>query len=789
MTPEQRASIDDFRARWPIQKIRDMTLEEYTRVGSKDSFTFWLEGRTDQVGSIWGGSSFKFGVYERKNLNDSFKADATYSLNDKYGWYAYLGETPEQVFVKIKEYLLSVVDSVARKDLKAIEAVQFSPSIQWKVAFLYQDFSSPCVLPIYHLPALRYLASGDSNSKATVAECQEKLIREMPKGTHPVDQMYELWPKWEKTLENVTGLMASDGNPEWKDAVIEALKTKDHAIIWWSKRPSKGEPVLKQLRERLTENGAFPFYFTTAGKVNYRCRVVAFSIADEYHEHGPMWVGADGYEESFDDYEDGKKSARIVFLVDDFEKLEQSIPTSDFTFWNGLSSPTQDNLQAYVSMNPRIASEVADVAPNLPSKNVIFYGPPGTGKTFLVQNGLFAQFTINSFAKPKDRWLVDQIETMPWWKVVAAVLAAGGPASVPSIADHEFIQAKCATTNQANPRAMIWAMLQQHTVMDCDLVKYSKRTEPLLFRKKADSVWQVEVASLNELIPEVRQFVDKAEKYRGDSTASERNYEFITFHQSMSYEDFIEGIKPTLEYEDDSDLAYKLKDGIFKILCQKAKNNPERQYALFIDEINRGNIPAIFGELISLIEDDKREGEPNALSAQLPYSKQPFSVPPNLYLIGTMNTADRSVEGLDAALRRRFSFVALMPDPSTLSTNCEGINLQELLTRINQRLERLLDLDHTIGHAFLWDVKGLEDLKNRFSTKVIPQLQEYFYGDWRKIGMVLGDSFVQKVVLPANGKFWPSTFPDDESEAKTEVYRIRPVEDWTVEAFQSVYIA
>ena len=522
--------------------------------------------------------------------------------------------------------------------------------------------------------------------------------------------------------------------------------------------------------------------------MNYRCRVVALSVADEYHERGPLWVGANGYEENFDDYQDGKKAARIVFLVDDFEKLEQSIPTSDFTFWNGLSSPTQDNLQAYVSMIPRAVREVAAITPNLPSKNVIFYGPPGTGKTFLVQNDLFAQFTVNSVVKPKDRWLVDQTEAMSWWKVVAAVLAAGGPASVPAIAEHEFIQAKCATTNQANPRAMIWAMLQQHTVMDCALVKYSKRTEPLLFRKNADSVWQVEATSLNELIPEVQQFVDKAEKYRGDSTTSEKNYEFITFHQSMSYEDFIEGIKPTLEYEDDSDLAYKLKDGIFKLLCQKAKNNPERQYALFIDEINRGNIPAIFGELISLIEDDKREGERNALSAQLPYSKQLFSVPPNIYLIGTMNTADRSVEGLDAALRRRFSFITVMPDPTTLSTNCEGINLQELLTRINQRLERLLDLDHTIGHAFLWDVRGLEDLKNRFSNKVIPQLQEYFYGDWRKIGMVLGESFVQKVVLPANGKFWPSTFQDDESEAKTEVYRIIPVEDWTVEAFQSIYI-
>src|SRR5690554_714463 len=174
-------------------------------------------------------------------------------------------------------------------------------------------------------------------------------------------------------------------------------------------------------------------------------------------------------------------------------------------------------------------------------------------------------------------------------------------------------------------------------------------------------------------------------------------------------------------------------------------------YVIIIDEINRGNVSQIFGELITLIEEDKRSGKDEALEVTLPYSKDKFSVPPNLYIIGTMNTADRSVEALDTALRRRFSFKEMMPNPELLSeerdngkTEIEGINLEQLLKTINERIEVLVDRDHTIGHSYFLNVQSEEDLKDVFKDKVIPLLQEYFFGDYSKMEMVIGSYFFKK---------------------------------------------
>jgi hypothetical protein len=213
------------------------------------------------------------------------------------------------------------------------------------------------------------------------------------------------------------------------------------------------------------------------------------------------------------------------------------------------------------------------------------------------------------------------------------------------------------------------------------------------------------------------------------------------------------------------------KDYFRKAVASPVKR--DGRYVLIIDEINRGNVASIFGELITLIEDDKREGGREAARVKLPYSKKDdFSVPSNLYLLGTMNTADRSVEALDTALRRRFSFVEMPSLPEVIEpANVAGVDLYALLTRINQRVERLLDKDHHIGHSYFMGLKDLEDLKRTFRNKVIPLLEEYFHGDARKVGAVLGKDFVEEV---KNNVPFAREFELDDYEVKT-IYRLTDV--------------
>ncbi|EAI5282057.1 endonuclease, partial [Campylobacter jejuni] len=371
---------------------------------------------------------------------------------------------------------------------------------------------------------------------------------------------------------------------------------------------------------------------------------------------------------------------------------------------------------------------------------------------------------------------------------------------------------------------------------------------------------------------------------------------FTTFHQSYGYEEFVEGIKPIIDNDENSqEVKYEIKDGIFKELCEKAlenrdsiknfnfyidklkekvkidDNNPEKYfelpntkysiqyrngktfrikfddmsknhkdypvsidnieklyktsnideiynsayvrailnylklqgledykekdekvnlpYIIIIDEINRGNVSKIFGELITLIEPSKRIGEKEELKVKLPYSGEEFGVPKNVYIIGTMNTADRSITSLDTALRRRFEFIEMMPDVSKLSMDCEGINLQELLKAINTRIEYLLDREKTIGHAFFIGVENLNDLKKVFQNKIIPLLQEYFYNDYALINAVLNDNgmiFEDK----KDDKYLQKIKNLDSVNSERSIYNIASFDDkiWDkIEIYQAIY--
>ncbi|EOI1650742.1 McrB family protein [Campylobacter jejuni] len=226
----------------------------------------------------------------------------------------------------------------------------------------------------------------------------------------------------------------------------------------------------------------------------------------------------------------------------------------------------------------------------------------------------------------------------------------------------------------------------------------------------------------------------------------------------------------------------------------KVDNNPSEKpelkpYIIIIDEINRGNVSKIFGELITLIEPSKRIGEKEELKVTLPYSGEKFGVPKNVYIIGTMNTADRSITSLDTALRRRFEFIEMMPDVSKLSMDCEGINLQELLKAINTRIEYLLDREKTIGHAFFVSVENLEDLKKVFQNKIIPLLQEYFYNDYALINEVLNDNgmiFEDK----KDDKYLQKIKNLDSVNSERSIYNIASFDDkiWDkIEIYQAIY--
>jgi 5-methylcytosine-specific restriction protein B len=442
--------------------------------------------------------------------------------------------------------------------------------------------------------------------------------------------------------------------------------------------------------------------------------------------------------------------------------------------------------------------------------NQILYGPPGTGKTYKLEKEYFNEFTEKSKTQTKNEYLLELIENYTWWQIISAILYEKNGQNVGEIFQHELFQAKNKRSNTKSPKQTIWAQLQIHTKEECELVKYKNKSLPYLFDKSKDSIWTVDKKLLETDIKEV---IDLYEKYINfeEHSIEKKNFTFCTFHQSYGYEEFIEGIKPIFDDEENNELKYTIEKGIFYNASQKAIeltgftgtinefcnltkeerteyfNNSNAKYAIMVDEINRGNISKIFGELITLIENTKRLGSKDELILELPYSKEKFGVPQNLYILGTMNTADRSIALMDTALRRRFDFTEMLPDLEVLDgIVVQSIDIKSLLEKINQRIEYLYDRDHTIGHAYfmsLQDNPTLEELNTIMKNKIIPLLQEYFYDDWEKILLVLNDGFIQKESFEIKKLF--DKIDDDYQDDEKVKYSI--CSDFIEESYIKIY--
>lgn len=771
---KQYALWDEFLTVWPASRLATMTLDEYSQAGSKDSFTYWIESRLDELGSIWGGSSFKFGVFSRKDTEDK-KSDAKLSYSDTHGWYSSLGTTAQDAFEKVRGFVVQVADWAAQGDLNAIESFEhLGEAFKWKIAFHYQNRQMPVIVDIFKRAPLAVFVSGTASQ--SMAALQQATVAKRPSGLGILEFGRQVWEAWSQ--KNLAIWKLSHGNPpNFTDAERQQYLDGQWAVMHRDTGKEQGK--------KFAEAPVGALFFLCHG--NSPQRIAQFTSVATPCDKGDGWL---------------QRSYRVLkpaLRTDRYTANSKNwSPQGNSTFWQ-VGAHDLPEFESTL-LKPFFNTDLAEVAalagepieaaslgegvnppptttPSTGSKhpptcfNRIYYGPPGTGKTYALMQLLKRDYEQQAASITPEEWrteiIAKKVAVLTWWEGAAAALYdLGGKARVPEIVEHPFIKAIAAVKNRAQGiNQTLWGVLQHHTVESSTTVNTKLRMSPNIFDKTAESAWQL-VGDWQDVCADLIALVDQIKAGQQNAETVQR-YSFVTFHQSYGYEEFVEGLRPVLNNEGEKgDVEYEIRPGVFKKLCHDARQMPGKRFAMVIDEINRGNISKIFGELITLIEPDKRDpmdgGKP-PVELELAYSRDKFSVPANVDIIGTMNTADRSLALLDTALRRRFDFVPLLPDTReekdaddphsaplaglVVRTANDSIDVRRMLERINERIEALYDRDHCIGHAYLtalWNVDDggarFEKLADIFRNRIVPLLEEYFFEDWHKIRLVLGDN-------------------------------------------------
>ena len=766
---EHYALWDEFLRVWPLSRLAAMTLEEYSQTGSQNSFTYWIERRLNKLGSIRGGSAFKFGVFSRKNLEARENADER-SYSDSYGWNSSLGATAEEAFGKLRGCIEQIATLAAQGDLDGIEALDgLGEAITWKIAFHYQNRLTPTIVDIFTKAPLADAVGGAA--ELSMAQLQKAAMDKRPEDLGVLEFGRRIWGAWKQKHLTIWKLSHGGGNKPFTPAQRQEYLNETRAMIHQTTK--KGQ----------VEN----FQKAPVGTLFFLCHGNSLQLIGQFTSH--VTLKSDGWlQRSYRVIKPALRNAAYTASSKKWSPQYNStfgrVPAQDLSLFEStllkeffgmdlaeLAAAAEEPIETSDSSDE--ASETPVAAPREDKTragacfNRIYYGPPGTGKTYALMQLLKSDYEQQASSVPSEdsrtKSIADKMSTLTWWERAAAVLYdLGRDAKLADIEEHPFIRAiSVDATSNSNVGPTLSNALQVHAVSASATVNAVRRSPPAVFDKSADAKWRL-AGDWEASCADVIAWVDQ---YQAGQQKDER-YRFVTFHQSYGYEEFVEGLRPVLNDDASGSVRYEIRAGAFKDLCQRARRRPHERFAMVIDEINRGNISKIFGELITLIEPDKRDplnGDAPPIKATLAYSGEPFSVPANVDIIGAMNTADRSLALLDTALRRRFEFKPLKPDtraiPSpdepqsaplaglTATVGATTIDLRMMLERINQRIEALYDRDHCIGHAYFTRLKDITDGPQRFDalaeifrTRILPLLEEYFFEDWRKIRLVLGDN-------------------------------------------------
>ena len=743
--PKGQADLERFLARWPVAKLRALTLPEYATYGSKDCFIYWLEQIAP--GGIGGGSAFKFGVFARDPSLDK-ASDDIYSYDDQYGWYTSLGTTAAEAFAKVKASLLALVEGAPRGDLSGLDTAPFFGTVSWKLIFSYQDSARPVAAACFSEKSLRdYCKSNGINTLGVSAAALHQTLITRNAGKQPMRELgMEIW-------KNVAGTERSfwnytyDFEGETDDGIndLPTLLAAGEIRCDWD----TGETLAGLSTEEDEGKRQAAALLMAAGDDSKATGTQA--AEDELKKRPALNFSKMGL----------AVGAELTLVADPTKK---AIVTGERTVRcegqeTSLSDATRMllNLPYYVAPTPRWThqgrklNELYDEAHprKVPTQTALMcwlfakHMRPGDlvfARKAKTQDYV-AGLVVSDYRYEPTRERFQHVRSVRWLTKT--------PVAVPEVS-YLITKALTDITKFPNETAILvnalnidMSKLPDPTTPEPPAPKPGQPTNEIYYGPPGTGkTYKTKEHAIRTCIGK-----DRYEKNRAEDDfkrlLTNGQVEFTTFHQSYDYADFVVGFKPETVGET---MVFKPKPGLLLRIAKRARENPGQQYLLIMDEVNRGNISKIFGELITLIEKDKRAGGDFPLSITLPCAcpgylegenHDQFSLPSNVHFLGTMNTADRSIALLDTALRRRFRFKEMAPDLSMLPTNLSGINLRTLLEKLNKALREKLTRDHQIGHAWLpmitakYDnlnpAPNTEAIAQRINEEIMPLVDEWFY--------------------------------------------------------------